>query len=331
MTTTPANFVLRAATTLSLAWILFLGSPARAAGPEQSPEPICCSRCEPRPQDEVWLVNARGLGCPSGGAPDLRVSRFDPASKEWIDASLGEIQSAPPMPLMVYVHGNRVEDWEALSLGWEAYCGLARTAGEAPFRFVIWSWPSAQIRGPIKDARLKADRADSHAWYLGWFLNQMPEEQPIGLVGFSYGGRVITGALDALGGGTVAGRTLDLPAAKEGATKTARLIRAVLMSPAVDSCWLCPGGCEDRAADASERLLVFYNPCDPALKRFRVTDKCSKPDALGYTGLPCNLVLASGASAEEFNTSGYVGREHNSYTYLRSSTLMRMTREVVLP
>ena len=71
--------------------------------------------------------------------------------------------------------------------------------------------------------------------------------------------------------------------------------------------------------DKVERLLVLYNPCDPALQRYDFSEKCSHAVALGYVGLPGDCLAQFGDRLEQINVSSQVGRSHdeNRYWYSR--------------
>ena len=70
-----------------------------------------------------------------------------------------------------------------------------------PIRFVIWSWPSAQVRGQLRDVRTKANRTELAGYCLAWVLTHLPETQQVSLLGYSFGARIATGAMHLVGGG----------------------------------------------------------------------------------------------------------------------------------
>jgi hypothetical protein len=157
--------------------------------------------------------------------------------------------------------------------------------------------------------------------YLGWCLWGLNRETPVSLVGYSYGARVITGALHMLGGGALAGQRLP------SHEPPRRPYQVVLMAAALHNYWLSPGSLHGRAADPTGRLLVLYNSCDPVLKRYRVVDKRTRPQALGYTGL-CNAAAfrSDGRQVEQRNVCCIVGKSHGLERYLCSPQLMEHVR-----
>ena len=97
------------------------------------------------------------------------------------------VQSVHPQQVLcVYVHGNRMSASDAVEQGMEMYQQLACT--QTPLRFVIWSWPSDRIHGPIQDAQVKAARSEGESYYLASLLARLPSGQSVSLVGYSYGG-----------------------------------------------------------------------------------------------------------------------------------------------
>ncbi len=146
--------------------------------------------CCPRPQDQVWLVSNRGLGCNvEQQVQNLKYWRYD-CERSWVRSSLAELLAGDDGSVTtVFVHGNRIDRDEAFTKGWRTYRTLVRSAGETPVRFIIWSWPSDAIRGPVQDAREKACRTNPTGYYLGWFLDQLDPETPVSLLAHSFGAR----------------------------------------------------------------------------------------------------------------------------------------------
>jgi hypothetical protein len=201
---------------------------------------------------------------------------------------------------------------------------VGKSDDEPPVRFVIWSWPSSQIKGPLKDVRSKAWRTDTDGYYLARFLAEMKPEVRTGLIGYSYGARIITGALHLLGGGSLAGRTV--PAGERPQIRTA------LWAAALHNDWLLPGHYHGQALAMADRWLTTYNCCDPVLSRYQWIDKCSDPVALGYSGLygRNRLPPELNERVEEMNVSCLVGGTHDMRAYLYSLPVQDRTRQYVL-
>ena len=206
--------------------------------------------------------------------------------------------------------------------GWAWYEALVRQSQGEPFRLVIWSWPSSQVRGQIRDIRVKAGRANVESFYLGTFLSRITEDSSVSLIGYSYGGRIIPGALHLLGGGVIDGYGIDQP------PKTRRF-GAALVAAATHWHWMLPGMFHERAASQLNSLLVLYNPCDPVLKRYGIVEKRHKPVALGYTGIAGLEGLAeSEAQFEQMNVSGYIGKTHNEYLYIGTDAIIQRIGQI---
>ena len=115
---------------------------------------VASPACAERPQDEIWLVSARQVGClGSGDVPHLPTQRYDDQSG-WKEADVAEIfqPSTPDQMLVIFIHGNRVESTQAACEGRYVYRLItSRIEDPVSIRFVIWSWPSA--RNPRPAAR----------------------------------------------------------------------------------------------------------------------------------------------------------------------------------
>ena len=230
--------------------------------------------------DELWVVSSRRLPSSAPCPPVLDVQRLNDD---------GPCPSGPDdlfRPFaggtVIYVHGNRYQPQDAIVRG-NMYFQTLRACSAAPLRLVIWSWPSDQIRGAIRDVRQKAVRTRAEARYLGAFLRDLATfspAEPIGLIGYSYGARVICGGLHVAAGGRVDGLGVPGPALRE------RRFRVVLLAAAIDYTWLCPGDEFGRAGRLIDRLALTINHRDPVLKYFRFLERGRKDRALGVAGLP---------------------------------------------
>ncbi len=223
---------------------------------------------QPRPQDQLWLVSDRGLGCGPAQqqVPKLHYWRFD-REQAWVPSTLPELVSSDDREVVtcVFAHGNRISSEEAFTRCWEAYRALVQCADERPIRFIAWSWPSDTVRGPINDARVKAWRTNPSGYYLAWFLDQLDPEVPLSLWGHSFGARIVTGALHLLGGGAINGLRLGSRTHAERAR-----VQVALVAAALDTDWLVPGHFHGRAMSQTSGLLLVNNGCDMLLKRYRL-------------------------------------------------------------
>jgi pimeloyl-ACP methyl ester carboxylesterase len=271
-----------------------------------------------RPQDEIFLVNVRPIGgcCdPASLASGTQFESYqapdDSGCRQWQTTSLAAVTSGDAsISTVLFVHGNRLTNWDAKCEGLAAYRRIVRNADAAPIRFVIFSWPSAQISGPLKDVRVKAARTRPAGCQLAWFVDQLPAETPLTMVGFSYGARIVTGALHILGGGSLGGTSFA-----ELQHPHRQPVNAVLLASALNSDWLCPGHYHGQAMTMVHQMVLVNNPEDRAMKYYHFSTTCGRPQALGYCGPTC-IDPAAASKIVELNVGCYVGSEHNLFCYL---------------
>ncbi|MCM2374016.1 alpha/beta hydrolase family protein [Aporhodopirellula aestuarii] len=235
--------------------------------------------------DRFWLINTRHLTCNTCrmnlNQPNFHVSRLNRCGQR-LPSSMEDYLSSmdSTRPRIIYIHGNRRDASTAISQGLFVYHQVARNRPvDQPIDWVIWSWPSDASSIFLSDVRDKAQRTNSQGLYVAWLLREhLMRSQPSGLIGFSFGGRIVTGSLHALAGGSLGRRTIGEPAI------TGANIDVGLLAPAVDSRWLCSGAEHGLATQNMNRLVLFYNHRDIALKYFKLISKNPMSQALGYTG-----------------------------------------------
>lgn len=271
--------------------------------------------------DEVLLVDTRSLpDCTSDAVRARRISVRRLEDGCWRSADLLAVAAeGEPRQTVVWVHGNRFSAEDAREYGLRCYRNFSRwRSSDLPLRFVIWSWPSDRITGPLRDAREKAHRANAEGTNVAWAMRQLRPTNPWGLIGYSYGGRVSTSALNELGRSN-AGDSLG-PA------------RVVLFAPALNNDWLLPGRRHGAALQQVERLVVLYNPRDMVLKRYRLLDPFTKPRALGYTGIASLARLGPWRDRyAQMSVDGILGRGHGVAEYLDRAWVMRFAARTISP
>lgn len=290
--------------------------------------------------NEIWEISTRHLpqnGCRAPlDASNFRVSRWQ-SDRGWIESSfeqyLASIRgsesgtgenniASSELHNIVYVHGN----WMPADLTRERGLLISRYLAQRdhlPFRFTIFSWPSTREKHALADVRENAIVAEVQGLYLASFLQHMPAERPLGIIGFSYGARAVTGALHALGGGTLCGRTVT-------ATTYPREIRISLMAAAIDRGWLLEGGRHQFASQRITSIVNLYNSNDPVLRRYHLISTSSRATAAGVAGLVLprnwlNLPPAEGTSVatpnyvrlQQFDCRSQLGRSHDERSYYR--------------
>ena len=275
----------------------------------------CCSGGLPvRAGDSVWEVSSRHLsGSCHLGAP-LRIAKlvgcsFQPSCLEEFIAD-PVCLNAPQT--VIYVHGNWMEWQNARERGLYVYQLLVAQT-DKPIRLILYSWPSERDGRIAPDVREKASLAHVESYYLAEFLEHVPTDQTIGMIGFSFGSAVICGTLHLLGGGSLDGRTLPPPIA------THRDVRVSMVAPAFDRNQLGQDGKYELAMGQVKRLVNLYNSADPVLKRFRFMDRGS-PQAAGFLGINARngMRLSSHPNIEQYDCSRAAGRTHSEVEYYRN-------------
>lgn len=310
---------------LGVAVCLWLGACCGLRGAEAAPPAAECSTFRVREQDQVWLVSTRHLGCNLGYIPTFQVSRYERGT--WQPATEAEFFAADTADVVtpIYVHGNRIDACLASSYGLSVYFEMAgKLDHEQPVRFVIWSWPADQIKGPLNDVRSKAARCDYEAYFFGSFLGRLQPDVRVGVIGFSFGARIVSGGMHLVNGGSIFG--YSLPAAPRAQ------FRVALWAAAEHNHWYLPGQFHSRALAAAEAWFVTVNCCDPVLARYRMLDRCDNAEAVGYAGIYGRNLLPPDVNAriEEVNVANIVGGEHDWRPYLYSRYIQDRTREYVL-
>ena len=228
----------------------------------------------------IWLVSSRRLSCQICSAdlkhPNLavsRVSRCGQISPSSMDAFLARSNDRTTV---VYVHGNRINDNQVLERAFIVYGKMCGYLANEPLDWVIFSWPSSKSMPGLRDVRRKAKSTDLHGLYLAWLLREnFHHGSPTAMIGYSFGGRMITGSLHALAGGSLGGRTLD------GDGVTGADISVGVLAPALPSNWLSPGCYHGLATQNMHDLKLFYNSRDILLTRYWRLPKIRGVTALG--------------------------------------------------
>ncbi|MCG8653557.1 MAG: alpha/beta hydrolase [Pirellulales bacterium] len=274
----------------------------------------------PADEDRLWVINTRTLASDACQA-NLAQPRFDvrrlTCQGSCRRSALNEyLQSAgQDRPVVIYVHGNRMDSQDAIRRGLSVYRYTMARRHVGPVDWVVWSWPSSRQGVLVHDFREKADRTDAQGLYLAWLLRKHAEAaHPTSLIGYSFGGRVVTGALHALAGGRLGGRRLPGPAV------TGADIDVGLVAPAIGSDWLVPRAYHGRASNNLDRLVLLYNRRDAVLKRYWLIDRMRGSDAMGYRGVQTVGLGADGSrvSVRSRDCSCHVGRQHAELNYYTS-------------
>lgn len=237
-----------------------------------------------RVENRLWLISTRHLAkgvCRANlEQPALRVYRLDSCGRRrLVDVDEYLAERDPARPTVVYVHGNRMSDRNAVQRGIYVYRHVIRRYRGPAIDWVIWSWPSERSGILLADAREKAQRTDTQGLYLAWLLrNHVRANQPTALIGYSFGARVISGSLHALAGGALGRRKLP------GETIVGAQFDVGMIAPALGNDWMTVRGYHRLATQNLDRISVLYNERDAILANYWRVDRLWNADALGYTG-----------------------------------------------
>lgn len=251
-----------------------------------------------RQQDEFWIASTRQL-CdlpPPGAEPEIAWQRYGAEGQPEPSTSDQFVQGAAQTITVFYVPGNRIANEEAERRAWRLYGVLKAASDEQPLRVVLWSWPSDKIKGQRADVRVKSERTVPESFYLGSVLRRFGAQEKVSLIGYSFGARIICGALHLASGGTIDSLSL-VPESSDEARSDSRF-RVLLMAAAAPSSWLLPQGLHQGALSKVERMLILYNPNDSALKHFHMIDP-EKQRALGFVGLDSRRLERGSAVADK--------------------------------
>lgn len=272
-------------------------------------------------EDRLWLINTRSItssaACADLRQPSLsvfRLTRCGQQQRSSIDEYLATVSGSPASVL--YVHGNRITASEAIERGLQVYHRTRTCRTRTPIDWVIWSWPSEQQGILGRDVRIKAARTDAQGLYMGWLLRRHAESGvPTAMIGYSFGGRVVTGALHTAAGGSLVGRQLD------GHPITGMNVNAGLVAPAIESNWMQRGGNHSESTKNLNRLVLLYNHSDVVLKRYWLINRVRGESALGYTGPTSFARRIDGTRLPVMSKdcSSIVGLQHSELDYYQKS------------
>ena len=227
----------------------------------------------------------------------------------------------------IYVHGNQIDSSLAASYGLSFYFELVESSIlSPPLRFVIWSWPSDQVRGPLCEMRSKADRSDTHAVYLGQFVAPHKPEAARWRLGLQLWVPDCQRSDGARGGRVAVWSVLDL-SVDPASTRSRGDVGGRRRQPIGICLDRFHGQCRRRWRRGSTPSTAA-TPCS----RYHWLDRHSNPSAAGYAGIYGRNLLPPDINAriEEVNVTNIVGAEHNWRRYLYSRYIQDRTRDYVM-
>ena len=173
----------------------------------------------------------------------------------------------------------------------------------------------------MRDARIKAARTRPAGCQLAWVLDQIPGDVPVGLIGYSFGARVITGALHLLGGGHLNGMSLT-----ERANPDRQPVRLVMIAAATHAHWLGQGQYHGQALSQVDQALSINNSSDTIMRWYHLASPNSRPQAMGLCGPTC--LGSERHKVRVRNVARHVGSEHDIHRYLSSPGTARQLWQV---
>jgi hypothetical protein len=270
--------------------------------------------------DDVWVVSTRRLPetCRMPATAHVAVERHVPVAGggRWLPADLDALLADAEVPWCIFIHGNRYEASDARAQGLRLASNLAARHPVAPrVRTVVLSWPSGRTTLPLRDGRLKYDRAHTDAHYLAWLLGQVEPTRPVAIIAYSFGTVIALEALDDLAEAERQGRT-DVHPWTDRPGRT----HLVFVAAAVRCDALAPAGPYRRGIAGVDRITLVLNSQDNALRYFPWIDRRLRADALGFVGMPRQW-LPVGVEFSATDAAGIVGHQHGFTNYLTSPTL----------
>lgn len=358
-------------TAIALAALAVSGASAGSGGGEVGDR--AASGCT-EAADDFWIVSSRGVADPASNPGDaaerLRFYQAE-AFGGWSSISAGDLAAAiaGEQPVVLWIHGNRMDFRDAVRSAAQLKRVLDRAVPDHGYRLVAWSWPADRmVRCVRQDSRLKSCRSVQEAALLAYWIEQTLPHRTVVLVGYSFGAQTALKTAAQLAasrrpeeerntaarwtsfgpGFSGAGFAAAMPPADgdgsvcpaEAAVafalwdshleQSAKLHVRLLAAAAA-----CPAGSlatwlgGDTAA-APEFIGVTRNPCDPALRWYTHLWSHGGPQALGTVG-PCGVPPAIAAALEVRDVSCQVGRTHDWEVYLSAPGFQELLRQALSP
>ncbi|MFM7035659.1 MAG: alpha/beta hydrolase [Planctomycetia bacterium] len=280
---------------------------------------------------DVWLVSTRRL--PSTRcvplAPGMTVERFVDQGcggrctrGRWEQADMeslfGTDDHGRLKPILIFIHGNRYEGYEARQQGLllARHCAAA-CPNAGPVRTVIYSWPSEKDGILLKDGRAKLSRAYSEGRYLAWLLGQIDPSRPVGIVGYSFGALITLEALGDLVDAEDRGRSDLQPWRGRPAQTNLMFIAAAVRCDA-----FAPRGPYRETLECVDRVSLIVNPRDKALNFFPILSTTTQMEALGHTSMPRHW-MPEHVEFSAIDAQSIIGKKHGLPLYLASPSLTK--------
>ena len=259
-----------------------------------------------------WIICTRHLPLPTNRNNVCGQMRYwKRVAETWVLSSPREFHDtlAPNSTVCIFVDGNRIEPEEADFRGKIVRRKL--DCCETPVRFVNWSWPSEQIRGPVRDARAKIARANGDAYYLASWISQLSDSQSTSLIGYSLGSRTVSGAVHMLEGGAFATNSLG------GATSAVNP-RVLFIAATVPHRWLQRGGANELFFMRADRVLSVFNSDDKVLRLFKYDRSSDGGIVLGHRPMPPAKLGPVAPLVRQVDVASRIKKNHGLQCYMNA-------------
>lgn len=256
----------------------------------------------PRPQDEIWLVSTRTIPDCTQLAGTQQFTCKHPVGTAWNTVPLEQLLDVQQLNSqranIVFVHGNRTSAFWARRRGKMAYQHLIANnpVDLPPVRFIIWSWPSDEVSGSLKDFWKKMTRSVQDGHLLGQFLGMLDPAQSVTLLTYSMGTQVGFSGVE-----TAASRAACPP------------VDMIAMAPVTDCNWPHNRFQAELSSQQIGQLCFFRNPRDIAIRAYK---KVCSLHCHGSFQPGADLMARLHPHARQYDVSQGVGCEHNVLGYV---------------
>ncbi len=265
--------------------------------------------------DQIWFVSAREYDCATTDLSRISVQHLDAGCwhADSFENLVAEHQNHPETPTVIFVHGNRMDEYWAKRRGMELLQhGLPPEGCRPPVRLVIWAWRSDKICGPRIDFEIKAARAVRMGTVLAATLNELHGPSPR-LVGYSLGAQVIAQAF--------IGHEID----------AAPPYRLAFIAPVLDKNFAATHCHDNIVSRQTEKAFVWINSRDP------VARLAGRYNSRQTSGAACTFdqwiqrdVRPLGPT-EVVNVAQQANPKHHIDSYLESSQMRAQFQELIWP
>lgn len=281
--------------------------------------------CQACPAWDCWIVSSRECTDKDArcGNTCLQFAYFHSERQAVRLDQQSFIQALDPTrPVCIYVHGGYYKFGDVIHEAKQIQNWINMGGPQPAPQLICFTWPSdTKIPVPPVDVIVLGHQSAVHGVFLADFVNRLPPQQAVALLGHSFGARCTASALHVLAGGVIQ----EGHVAEYGPIVPRRL-RAVMLAPAIDHHWLNPGQRYGLATVGAEKILVMKNKLDLLLSIYPLRRPFSQP-ALGYGGLyNCDRrqLQCLACKIDEYDVGKQAGFRHNTDGFYDSPELSRV-------